>query len=92
MAPLGFEDSNPDDLPPLENEVLEGPPSTTWRDFIRPKLRRFPRHGAKIEWLDYLGHGIHGLVFKVKFGDDDPVALKIVSRIPQRPSPLSTKR
>lgn len=81
MAPLAFEDSNPDELPPpLENQVLNGPPPTAWRDFIRPKLRRFPGHGANIQWLDYLGHGIHGLVFKVKFGDDDPVALKIVSR------------
>ncbi|AEO65303.1 uncharacterized protein THITE_2112159 [Thermothielavioides terrestris NRRL 8126] len=86
MAGLAFENSNLTDLPPIENEILEGAPSSTWRDLRNPKLRRFPRHGAEITWLDFLGHGIAGLVFKVTIGGGDPVALKIFWRA-RRPKP-----
>jgi hypothetical protein len=65
MATFAYQNSNPGDLPPFDNEILEGPPPTTWRDLKRPKLRRFTKHGEEIQWLDYLGHGIAGLVFKV---------------------------
>ncbi|KAK4144475.1 uncharacterized protein C8A04DRAFT_27661 [Dichotomopilus funicola] len=79
MASLAFENINSADLPPVENEIQEGAPSSAWRDLRKPKLRRFPRHGAEITWLNYLGHGIAGLVFKVTIGVGDPVALKIAS-------------
>jgi hypothetical protein len=79
MSSLAFENSNPADLPPIENEILEGAPSSTWRDLRNPKLRRFPRYGAEITWLDYLGYRIAGLVFKVTIGVGDLVALKIAS-------------
>ncbi len=78
MASLTLlENSDPADLPPIEDAILEGAPSSAWRDLRNPKVRRFPRHGAEITWLEYLGHGISGLVFKVTIGGGDPVALKI---------------
>ena len=70
-----------DDLPPIDDDILAGAPPTTWHDFKHAKLRRFRGHAEKIKWLDYLGHGAEGIVFKVAIGDDDPVALKIVPDI-----------
>ncbi|KAK4195588.1 hypothetical protein QBC40DRAFT_343372 [Triangularia verruculosa] len=77
---------NLDDHPPIDKRFLEGAPSTAWRDFKDPKLRQFPRHGSKIKWIDYLGHGREGIVFKATIGDKDlPVAIK---RPPPQPLPV----
>jgi hypothetical protein len=74
-----IESDNPDDQLPIDERFLEGAPSTAWRDFKDAKLRQFPRHGSKITWIDYLGHGKEGIVFKAIIGDRDlPVAIKIV--------------
>jgi hypothetical protein len=38
-------------------------PSTEWKDFKQPKLRKFPQHDEHVEWIDYLGCGADGMVF-----------------------------
>ncbi len=68
------------DLPSfISEDMADTPPPATWRDFKRPKLRKFPKHDEKIEWQDYLGLGWDGIVFTARFGQGDPVAVKIVS-------------
>jgi hypothetical protein len=64
--------------PSLDENILDGPPPTTWYDFKHPKRRQLPRHKEKIEWLEYLGHGAQGIVHKAKIGNDHEVAVKIV--------------
>ncbi|KAF2968975.1 hypothetical protein GQX73_g4612 [Xylaria multiplex] len=81
-------DNKPDnDSPPIDENLLDGPPPATWKDFKHAKLRQFPGHEKPIKWLKYLGHGAQGIVFKVSIGNGEPVALKIFWRS-LRPSPL----
>ncbi|KAI1174874.1 hypothetical protein F4777DRAFT_579612 [Nemania sp. FL0916] len=61
----------------IDENTLTGPPPTNWHEFKHPKLRQFPGHGARIKWLKYLGCGSEGIVFKARFGDGDPVAVKV---------------
>lgn len=68
----------PGDAPPIDENLLEGPPLTTQRDFRRARLRQFPNGGSKIEWLEYLGHGEEGIVYKATIGSSDPFAVKVV--------------
>ncbi|KAI1439169.1 hypothetical protein GGR50DRAFT_690523 [Xylaria sp. CBS 124048] len=70
----------------IDEDILDGPPSTTWHDFKHAKLRQFPRHATRIKWLEYLGHGSQGIVFKATIGNGDPVAIKIFWRT-LRPDP-----
>ncbi|KAL7626477.1 hypothetical protein AAE478_003249 [Parahypoxylon ruwenzoriense] len=71
--------------PPILEDTLEGPPGTSLNDFRHPKLRRFPRHDSQINWLEYLGHGEEGIVFKATIGGGKPVAVKVFWRT-QRPA------
>jgi hypothetical protein len=64
--------------PPIVEDALEGPPGTSSDDFRNPKLRRFPRYGSEINWLDCLGHGEEGIVFKATIGGGETVAVKVV--------------
>ncbi|KAK3936886.1 hypothetical protein QBC46DRAFT_366585 [Diplogelasinospora grovesii] len=61
---------------PIVEDALEGAPGTPLDDFKHPKLRRFPRH-RQINWLEYLGHGEEGIVFKATIGGGNPVAVKV---------------
>lgn len=68
-------------LPPfLSDAPLQGEPPCDWHDFLMPRLRRFPgEHTKKVRLSQALGHGIEGVVAKIKFDDGDPsFALKIV--------------
>ncbi|KAI1300823.1 hypothetical protein F5Y03DRAFT_408180 [Xylaria venustula] len=47
---------------------------------------RFPGCGTQIEWLEYLGHGEEGIVYKATIGNGDPVAVKVFWRT-LRPNP-----
>ena len=64
--------------PPVDENTLSGPPPTTWNDFTHATLRRFPGRGTQIEWLEYLGHGEEGIVYKARIGNVEPVAIKVV--------------
>lgn len=77
---VGSAKINEVDLPAIDEAFLDGEPSTTRYDFEHPKLRQFPRRGSKIKWLDFLGYGREGMVFKASIGNGDPVALKVVRR------------
>ncbi|KAI1496321.1 hypothetical protein F5X99DRAFT_422225 [Biscogniauxia marginata] len=67
-----------DDSPPVDTDtdILAGPPSTTYTDFKHARLRQFPGHAGDIKWLEYLGHGKEGIVFKASIGSGDPIAIK----------------
>ncbi|KAH7146194.1 hypothetical protein EDB81DRAFT_842429 [Dactylonectria macrodidyma] len=80
-------------MPAIDGDFLDGLPSTTRSDFEDAKLRRFPGCGSEIQWLEFLGYGREGLVFKVTFGHGDPVALKVFWRAkrPAQPVPRSTE-
>lgn len=73
--------------PPIDENTLSGPPSTTWKDFTHATLRQFPESGTQIEWLEYLGHGQEGIVYKARIGNVEPVAIKVFWRT-LRPNPL----
>lgn len=66
------------DPPLIDQEFLEGPPSTTWCSFKEPRLRQFPRRSAEIKWHEFLGMGIQGAAFKVSIGGEPPVVIKVV--------------
>ncbi|EJT69370.1 hypothetical protein GGTG_12989 [Gaeumannomyces tritici R3-111a-1] len=70
MDPLG-------EALPTVRDLLQGLPPMARRDFRHPRLRQLPGSGAQINWLEYLGRGIQGIVYKATLGDDDPVAVKI---------------
>ncbi len=63
---------------PVDENTLNGPPLTTWNDFKHAKLRQFPGRGTQIEWLEYLGHGEEGIVYKASIGNGKPIAIKVV--------------
>ncbi len=66
------------DPPPIDESFFEGPPLTNRRDFKQARLRQFPICGSKIDWVEYLGHGEEGIVYKATIGDSDPIAVKVV--------------
>ncbi|KAI1504588.1 hypothetical protein F5X99DRAFT_19540 [Biscogniauxia marginata] len=71
----------------VDNNLLEGPPATTWNDLKHARLRRFPGCATDIKWLEYLGHGEEGIVFKASIRDDEtPVAIKVFWHT-RRPKP-----
>ncbi|KAH9909791.1 hypothetical protein F4778DRAFT_789104 [Xylariomycetidae sp. FL2044] len=69
--------------PPIDEDILNGRPPTAWHDFKHAKLRQFPVPATQIEWLEYLGHGEQGIVFKATAGNSDPVAVKVFWRTRQ---------
>ncbi|KAK5637587.1 hypothetical protein RRF57_013302 [Xylaria bambusicola] len=71
---------------PVDENILNGPPPTTWDDFKHARLHQFPGRGTQIKWLDYLGHGEEGIVYKATIGNGDPVAVKVFWRT-LRPNP-----
>ncbi|KLU92597.1 hypothetical protein MAPG_11542 [Magnaporthiopsis poae ATCC 64411] len=76
----------PGDAPPIDEDFLQGPPPMARRDFRHARLRQFPGSSSKINWLEYLGQGIQGVVYKATIDDGDPVAVKIFWRT-HRPDP-----
>ncbi|KAI0424630.1 hypothetical protein F5Y09DRAFT_323863, partial [Xylaria sp. FL1042] len=76
---------------PVDDNILDGPALTTWHAFKHAKLRQFPGHGKQIEWLEYLGHGREGIVYKASIGNGDPVAVKVFWRS-LRPNPIPLPR
>ncbi|KAJ8126183.1 hypothetical protein O1611_g7455 [Lasiodiplodia mahajangana] len=85
------ETDNHTNSPPIDENILNGPPSTTWKDFKHAKLRQFPGDGTQIKWLEYLGHGAEGIVYKATIEDGDPVAIKVFWRT-MRPKPQPLPR
>ncbi|EGX95887.1 hypothetical protein CCM_00541 [Cordyceps militaris CM01] len=63
----------------IQEDLLdETPPGTSIADFWSPKLRKFRKHDQRISWRKYVGYGMDGIVFRVRFGDGDgPFALKV---------------
>lgn len=62
------------------------PPVPTWENLKKPRLRRCPFDLEDITWLEKLGYGIDGFVWKVKFKDETLYALKLVSHWQSQPS------
>ncbi|KAI1167420.1 hypothetical protein F5B18DRAFT_601738 [Nemania serpens] len=84
----GNETNNYSDSLPIDESILNGPPLTTWKDFKHAKLRQFPGRG-QIRWLEYLGHGEEGIVYKATIDNGDPVAVKVFWRtLRPKPQPL----
>lgn len=63
----------------LSEELQQGPPLSSWADFIASRLRQYPHYKEKITFCGVLGSGVDGTVLKVCFGDGEPVAMKVVS-------------
>lgn len=76
---------------PVDENILDGPPLTTWYGFKHHRLRQFPGHETQIKWLEYLGHGREGIVYKASIGNGDPVAIKVFWRS-LRPNPIPLPR
>jgi hypothetical protein len=69
----------------LTDELLgDTSPSMSWNDFMEPLLRKFPKYGERIRWMNWLGLGIEGGVWKAHFDDSKRVyALKVVRTLGQ---------
>jgi len=70
------------DPPPIDESFLEGPPLTTRRDFQQARLRQFLNGSSKINWLECLGHGEEGIVYKATIGGSCPIAVEVVRSSP----------
>ncbi|KAF6822210.1 hypothetical protein CMUS01_11175 [Colletotrichum musicola] len=64
--------------PFLDLQPLTGPPSCTWKDFCRPRLRQFDP-SAKIKWKERVSHGIDGIVWKAEINGRE-YAVKVAGR------------
>jgi hypothetical protein len=64
-----------------DDALLVGPPSCTAADFKLPRLRRCPFDVDSLIWDAALGGGLDGCVWKVRFGDEGPFILKVVSGV-----------
>lgn len=68
-------------LPSIDDALMDDiPPAPIWENLAKPRLRRCPFELKDITWLEKLGYGRDGFVWKVKFKDETPYALKLVSR------------
>lgn len=77
-----WQESEPN-LPFLSQQPKVGDPVINWQDFKKPRLRRFPGSRDDIRLRKFLGRGEDGLVIKARVkGQEDPVAVKIVSYVP----------
>jgi hypothetical protein len=65
--------------PFLDDEYMKGPPRFRGRDFNHPRLRRCSFDPKTLVFESRLGGGADGYVWKVKFGEEGPFALKVVS-------------
>ncbi|KAL7796523.1 hypothetical protein V8C37DRAFT_372050 [Trichoderma ceciliae] len=63
--------------PFLNEEPMEGPPRYRGIDFKNPRLRRSTFDPKTIVFESRLGGGADGYVWKVRFGDGGPFALKV---------------
>lgn len=62
-----------------EDLLDDSAPGTSIADFRSPKLRQFRKYDQRISWRKYIGYGMNGIVFRVRFDDGDgPYALKVV--------------
>ncbi|KAK5999024.1 hypothetical protein PT974_01411 [Cladobotryum mycophilum] len=59
------------------DEYLLGPPNCTLEAFKTPQLRQCPFDPASMTWEARIDGGLDGYVWKVKFGDQGPFALKV---------------
>lgn len=67
------------EVPFLNNELMVGPPGCCAKDFALPRLRQCPFALSSLSWEAQLGGGLDGYVWKVRFGNQGPFALKVVS-------------
>ncbi|RFU81618.1 hypothetical protein TARUN_566 [Trichoderma arundinaceum] len=63
--------------PFLNDEFMEGPPRFRGADLKDPRLRRCTFDPKTIVFESRLGGGADGYVWKVRFGDEGPFALKV---------------
>jgi hypothetical protein len=66
-------------IPFRDDAPMMGPPGTTAADFEMPRLRRCPFNLDSIVWEARVDGGVDGYVWKVRFGDQGPFVLKVVS-------------
>ena len=66
-------------MPFLNEELMKGPPRFRGKDLRDPRLRRSTLDPKTIVFESRLGGGSDGFVWKVRFGDEGPFALKVVS-------------
>jgi len=66
-------------VPFMSEQPMVGPPNCTAKDLQTPQLRQCTFDLDTIVFEDRLGGGLDGYVWKVKFGDKGPYALKVVS-------------
>lgn len=65
-------------MPFLDDEVMAGPPNLDHAAFLTPKLRRSAFDPVSLVVEKQLGGGADGFVWRVRFGDEGPFALKVV--------------
>lgn len=66
-------------MPCRDEQPMHGRPSCAWENFKTPLLRTFPGDVADIVWEHRLGGGVDGYVWKIKWADHGPFALRVVS-------------
>jgi hypothetical protein len=66
-------------MPFLNEELMKGTPRFRGQDLRDPRLRRSTLDPKAIVFESRLGGGSDGFVWKVRFGDEGPFALKVVS-------------
>ncbi|KAM4057190.1 hypothetical protein HRG_004030 [Hirsutella rhossiliensis] len=64
-------------VPFLDDSLMGGPLYCTLKDFELPCLRQCAFEPSTIAWEDKLGGGLDGYVWKVRFGEMGPFALKV---------------
>ncbi|KAL6881002.1 hypothetical protein J3F83DRAFT_710844 [Trichoderma novae-zelandiae] len=64
-------------MPFLNEELMKGPPRFRGQDLRDPRLRRSTLDPKTIVFEAQLGGGSDGYVWKVRFGDEGPFALKV---------------
>lgn len=66
-------------VPFLDVSPMIGPPSCTEQAFEESLLRHCVLDPSTLVWEKRLGGGLDGYVWKVRFGNKGPFALKLVS-------------
>lgn len=66
-----------------DDAPMMGPPGTTAADLEMPRLRRCPFSLDSMVWEARVDGGLDGYIWKVRFGAQGPLALKVVSVVTQ---------